>query len=320
MLGVPHLESFWLRHSRPGGAGPPPEQWAADNTMLAALRLGLHETLQFLYLEKPSAEQFAQWVLERNGGALDRARVERLSHALEGRPLAPLPMPEPVLSAADLAYFDEHGYTVLHDAVPQTQCAAAAQALYEFVHVDPGDPETWYGGPQGHSIWVPLIHHPAFWRNRDAPRIHAAFAQLWGTADLWVNADQGGFHPPERDGWPFPGPHLHWDVSLARPVPFGLQGILYLTDTAATQGAFQCVPGFHRRIDLWLESLPAGTDPRREDLEALGPRPIAGRAGDLIIWHHALPHGATPNRAALPRVVQYLTLRPAQWASAAAWV
>jgi hypothetical protein len=58
---------------------------------------------------------------------------------------------------------------------------------------------------------------------------------------------------------------LHWDVSLARPIPFGLQGILYLADTAANQGAFTCVPGFHRKIDSWLENLPAGSDPRAEE-------------------------------------------------------
>ena len=66
-----------------------------------------------------------------------------------------------------------------------------------------------------------------------------------------------------------------------------VQGVLYLTDTAANQGAFRCVPGFHRRIETWLKSLPSGADPRREDLEKFGAVPIAGRAGDLIIWHQA---------------------------------
>jgi ectoine hydroxylase-related dioxygenase (phytanoyl-CoA dioxygenase family) len=128
-----------------------------------------------------------------------------------------------------------------------------------------------------------------------------------------VNVDQAGFNPPERPDWSFPGPHLHWDVSLAQPIPFGVQGILYLTDTAADQGAFTCVPGFHRIIEDWLNALPAGTDPRAQDLRSLGPIPIAGRAGDLVIWHHALPHGASPNRSARPRVVQYLKLRPGTW-------
>ncbi|HVX58011.1 MAG TPA: phytanoyl-CoA dioxygenase family protein, partial [Candidatus Saccharimonadales bacterium] len=115
---------------------------------------------------------------------------------------------------------------------------------------------------------------------------------------------------PERPGWMFRGPHMHWDVSLARPIPFGTQGILYLTDTPAEQGAFTCVPGFHRQIDQWLDSLPVGSDPRQQDLHALGSRPIPGRAGDLIIWDHKLPHAARPNRGPRPRIVQYVNMYP----------
>ena len=103
-------------------------------------------------------------------------------------------------------------------------------------------------------------------------------------------------NPPERDGWKISWPNLHWDTSLALPIPFGVQGILYLTDTAANQGAFTCVPGFHRRIEAWLKSLPAGSDPQ-EDLAALARFLSRARAETLIIWHQALPHGSSPNRA-----------------------
>jgi ectoine hydroxylase-related dioxygenase (phytanoyl-CoA dioxygenase family) len=155
-----------------------------------------------------------------------------------------------------------------------------------------------------------LFQHAAFTANRRSPRIHKAFAQLWGTSDLWVSTDRVGFNVPERRGWMFRGPDLHWDVSLAQPIPFGTQGILYLTDTPAEQGAFTCVPGFQRRIDAWLDAVPPGADPRREDLHALGSKPIAGRAGDLIIWDHKLPHGSRPNRGTRPRIVQYLNMYP----------
>jgi ectoine hydroxylase-related dioxygenase (phytanoyl-CoA dioxygenase family) len=35
---------------------------------------------------------------------------------------------------------------------------------------------------------------------------------------------------------------------------------------------------------------------------------IAAKEGDLIIWHQALPHGNSPNRAGFPRLVQYLNM------------
>ena len=78
-------------------------------------------------------------------------------------------------------------------------------------------------------------------------------------------------------------------------------------------------PGFQRRIEDWLQSLPEGADPRKQDLSGLGAIPIAGRAGDLIIWHHALPHGSSPNRAKVPRVAQYIRMMPSQWEYNPVW-
>jgi ectoine hydroxylase-related dioxygenase (phytanoyl-CoA dioxygenase family) len=125
-----------------------------------------------------------------------------------------------------------------------------------------------------------------------------------------MTTDRCGLNPPETDAWHFPGPGLHWDVDLAPGAPFGTQGLLYLTDTAADQGAFTCVPGFHRRMDQW----PAG--PRERVLDGNAPglvpdaQPVPGRAGDLVIWDHRLPHGGSPNRASFPRIVLYLTMSP----------
>jgi hypothetical protein len=36
------------------------------------------------------------------------------------------------------------------------------------------------------------------------------------------------------------------------PIAFGVQGVLYLVDTPEDEGAFYCVPGFHRKIGPWL--------------------------------------------------------------------
>ena len=318
-IGVPYLEEFWSRKTAnlPDGG-----HWVADNTLLCGLRVGLRETLDYLLHARPSLAEFETWILERNGGAVEPARTDRLNRALSETGIAGEPadaFAEPVLSADDLAFWDENGYVVVHDAVPAENAQAAARAICEFMEADPARPETWYRGPQGHSIWIPLLHHPALWANRDAPRVRRAFAQLWGREDIWMNVDQAGFNPPERPGWFFPGPYVHWDVSLARPVPFGVQGILYLADTAADQGAFVCVPGFHRRIESWLDCLPDGIDPRKADFSAEAV-PIVGRAGDLVIWHQALPHGSSPNRGALPRIVQYMIGRPSWWGYREEWL
>jgi hypothetical protein len=325
-LGVMHLKRYWSRElaRRAGVKTAEPTEQPVDTVMLCGLQAGIHETLSYLMQRVPTFGEFEEWILELNGGAIEPERVARINAAVAGTIDPGIPpetgSSEAALTAEDLDFWDRHGYVVLHDAVTPEQCDAAARAIYEFLKVDPADPKTWYANPNGHTIWVALLRHPAFRATRESAQIHAAFAQLWGRTDLWASIDQGGFNPPERPGWRFPGPFLHWDSSIAQPVPFGVQGILYLTDTAADQGAFQCVPGFHRRLTDWLAELPPGTDPRNCQLmDTLDAQPIAGRAGDLIIWHHALPHGSSPNRSTRPRVVQYLRMTPSEWEINPVW-
>jgi hypothetical protein len=315
---LPYLETYRQRLlGLPGAALGGAD---LDFALLAGLRLGLLETLKYVHAERPLPEAFEAWVLEKNGGRLEEARLRRLQRALAGETVGSEVNLDGVagLTDADLAHWDEHGYVILRGAVSLEQAKAAELAIYAYLGMRPEDPESWYGGKQGHTIWVSLLRHRALWANRLSPRIWKAYAQLWGRADLWVNVDQGGLNPPERPGWPFPGPDLHWDTTLAEPYP-GIQGILYLADVAEDQGAFVCIPGFHKHLTSWLAGLKPGEDPRKVILEYEA-KPIAASAGDMVIWHHHLPHGASPNRAARPRVAQYLTLYPTRWTHHDRWL
>lgn len=297
-----------------------------DNLVRDALGLGLEQTQVYLLQRTPTFEEFERWIVA-TAGLPDPALVARINAAVTGAPLpeltrrwlAEIDALPPVLSAEDLAHWEEHGYVIVSDAVPEESRRAAEEAIWENAGARPDDPDTWYA-PRAQGIMLQLFQHPAFTANRRSVRVHKAFAQLWGTSDLWVTCDRGGFNPPLRPGENFNASDLHWDTSLARPMPFGTQGILYLTDTPPEQGAFRCVPGFHRRLDAWLDALPPGADPRREDLHALGVKHIGGLAGDLVIWSDKLPHGASPNRGTRPRIVQYLNLYPAGRQQSAAWL
>ena len=220
----------------------------------------------------------------------------------------------PVLSAEDRAFWEEHGYVVVHDAVSPVNTKAEEAAVWEFLEMDAGDRESWYPDPPRSSIMVEIYQHQALWDNRQIPRVHQAFAEIWDTEQLWVSFDRASMSPPNRPpNWNRTDAGLHWDRNpFNPPAKLGVQGVLYLTDTAANQGAFTCVPGFHHKMDAWLESLPKDADPKQQDLESLGAEPIAGKAGDLIIWHSSLPHGAGPNSADQPRVAQYITMFPAE--------
>jgi hypothetical protein len=324
-LGIPHLHRYWQRMLEPcKGPRDAHGEWDLDCTLLSGLGINVLEMARFLNpQDRPSFEALEEWVLATNGGALDDGELERLREALAGRRggSAAGNLDDVVgLTDEELAFWEEHGYVVVHDAVPAADRDRAAAAIYEFLDASPDEPDSWYGNKFGKTIWVPLLRHPSFVANRRSPRLVKAFAQLWGREDLWPTIDQGGMNPPEREDWTFPGPHVHWDSTLAPPHRFGVQGILYLTDTPAEQGAFCCIPGFHRRLETWLREFPAGANPREAITREPGLVPIAGKAGDLVIWHHALPHGSSPNRGKLPRVAQYVFLRPTRWEYTAKWV
>lgn len=294
--------------------------------VLAALGMGLEQTMQHVMREAPDFTAFEDWIVH-TAGAPDPVTVARIQALVDGGPVpeaaaqlhAQVDAMPPVLDAHDLAHWDAHGYVIVREAVPAADSAAAAQVVWDAVGAMPHDVESWYPhAPR--NIMLQLFQHPAFETNRRSLRIHKAYAQLWNTADLWRSTDRCGFNVPERPGHLYGAQGLHWDVSLAQPIPFCTQGILYLTDTPPEQGALTVVPGFHRTVGDWLASLPPGADPRRQDFQALGAKPVGAGAGDLVIWHQALPHGASPNRGTRPRLVQYVNMFPAEVPTHDAWL
>ena len=319
-LGVPHLKRIWsaAMAGRQGQAVDRASERQWDHTVLNAVGIGLHQTIEYLFSSGPSFAEFEDWIVT-TAGAPDARNIERLQATVNGEPysapivdwLASIDNMPPVLSADDLAFWDEHGFVVLKDAVSVNDRRNAEALIWDRVEAAPDQPNSWYQHKVDHGIMVELIQHPSLEANRRSQRIHKAFAQLWETADLWVSADRCGFHPPQRDDHPFPGPDLHWDLEFSKPLTFGTQGILYLTDTPPEQGALTVVPGFHRKLPEWHAELPTDADPNQQNLHDLGAQPIGAKAGDMVIWHQFLPHGSRPNLGEKPRIVQYINLTPA---------
>jgi hypothetical protein len=310
LRSVRGLEGLWLRATRRGSRTPAHPH--GQRMLLDTLGLGLEQTLGHLGSETPDFDSFLEWVVA-TAGPVDPVRLARYNAVLDGA-AAPLEVQahldgidaaDPVLDAAELERWDRDGYAILRGAITAEQAHRAAATVWEAAGARPDMPDSWYG-QRNNGIMVQRFQHPALQPARRSPRVHKAFAQLWGTSDLWMTIDRVGFSAPERPEHRFAAPRLHWDVSLVPPIPFGTQAILYLTDTAEDQGALELVPGFHRRIEAWLDGL-GDADPRRVDLSDAAIRVAAG-AGDLIIWRQDLPHGASPNLSDRPRIVQYMTM------------
>lgn len=315
-LGICNLQRFWekidLKKRGIIANDAYVEDWDIDVAMLAALGIGIVQTLSYLYSSDPNFEIFENWVLSANNNQLSSEKIDHFNRfVLNKSTVIQARLEDNVLSKADLAFFETNGYVVIKNAVSRIDCKATVEAICEYLEIDLNDAITWYMQHEAkQGIMVQLFQHSTIQKNRENAKIRKAYAQLWNRNDIFVNIDKVGFNPPETVSWKFSASPLHWDVSLKTPIPFGLQGMLYLTDTAANQGAFTVVPGFHNKIEDWLATLPKNTNPRQVDLYQFNPTPIAAEAGDFVIWHHALPHCASPNNAQKPRFVQYMTYAP----------
>lgn len=214
------------------------------------------------------------------------------------------------LSAEDRAFFEQNGYTVVRNVVPQQNLDAILAAMEEYLGIDIDNPNDWYRGPVHPSGMVELYQHQALWDIRQSPRIHQAFSELWGTEKLWVSVDRVNLkapqHPehPEHDHKGF----IHWDIDSSLPPSHFAQGVLCLTDTTAEMGGFQCVPELYRHWDKWLKTQPADRDPRKPELGNAQVVPVPANAGDLIIWNSMLAHGNGHNVSNRPRLAQYINM------------
>lgn len=70
-------------------------------------------------------------------------------------------------------------------------------------------------------------------------------------------------------------------------------------------------PLFHLKMEQWLQQQnKTEFELQTQNWKEWPVKSIPAKAGDLVIWHHALPHGASPNTAKHPRMVQYINMYP----------
>lgn len=299
------LEQLWKRTLDSKNADSNHTNWDNQIKTLYQLGIGMEDTLYFLYSEKPDFETFKTWINNRKREIA--SEIEDLT--------------ENVLSEQDFEFWNRNGYVVVKNAISKEDCEATQKAIWEYLKMNPDEKESWYKRHEEQKgLMLNFSDHETLNRNRFSPRVKKAYEQLYGTTNIYKTIDKVSFNPPETDHFTFLGSPLHWDISLKKPLNYGLQGLFYLTECRENDGAFHCVPGFHNLIDDWLDKLKPHENPREKALKTLHPKPITGDAGDFIIWHNALPHCATPNRGENPRMVQYLTYLPNDYNAAGEWI
>ena len=235
-----------------------------------------------------------------------------------------------VLSEDDWACWQREGYVVVRQAVDPALAAALERLVWEFEEMDADDPATWYPAARTerkrrslavNAGMVELYNHPLMWQARQSPRVHRAFADLWGTEALWVSIDRLNFMLPPEPGVEFRS-FMHWDHD---PDGAGdnVQGVLAITDQRdPAVGGFKCIPELFRDYPAWRATQPPDWDWYRPDVRAFAPTAVPLDRGDLLIFNSRLCHGIRPNLGpAGVRMAQYIAMVPAQEDDAAlrAW-
>src|SRR5271165_4683000 len=86
-LQVMHLKRYWHKSilKRDGKLEPGSfqDEWKIDTTLLTVLGLGLEQTMVYVYRERPSFEEFENWILETSG-APDAKTVDKFNQLITG--------------------------------------------------------------------------------------------------------------------------------------------------------------------------------------------------------------------------------------------
>lgn len=237
----------------------------------------------------------------------------RLNDRSNGKPLR-------VLTEEDWQFWVNNGYIVIKNAVPKEQAERLAKFLWEFEEKDPDDMDTWYTPPRRaiqmkeltNTGMVEVYNHQYLWDNRQYPKIHDAFTDIWGTEKLWVTIDRANLNLPIKPGYEYKG-FIHWDYD-PETKPQNVQGVLALSDqTDENVGGFQCIPELFRTYDTWKLTQPADRDHFKPDTTGFDLVKVKMNVGDLLIFNSLQPHGIRPNRSVNKvRLAQYISMMPAQ--------
>jgi ectoine hydroxylase-related dioxygenase (phytanoyl-CoA dioxygenase family) len=225
-----------------------------------------------------------------------------------------------VLSEEDWNFWTNNGYVIIRDAVPREQAEATARFIWEFEEKDPDNQDTWYTAPRAEMMMkeltntgmVEVYNDQMLWNNRQYPKIHAAFADIWGTEKLWVTIDRANLNFPLRPGFEYKA-FIHWDYDPDTK-PQNVQGVLALADqNDENMGGFQCIPELFRTYDTWKQTQPQDRDHFKPDTTGFTPTKVKLNAGDLLIFNSLQPHGIRANLTTdKVRIAQYISMMPAE--------
>jgi hypothetical protein len=224
------------------------------------------------------------------------------------------------LPAEDVDFFREQGYLVVRGVLGPDEARHFGRLVMDLLPRDLHIPEYWdsvagrikpyytpgnqtFDGPE----FIPLYQHPT---------LYAIMAQLHGHPNLLVR--DGSIGITIRNDAQTDGPmsqDLHLDPAvpdiddfLFTPEEVEIGGCYYLTDVEPDGGGIRVVPGGPRIVEQEARAADRGRQlyDKWRQIPHLDTVEVTGRAGDFVLMHHLMPHGASHNRRPITRLAQFL--------------
>mmetsp|Transcript_8651 Transcript_8651/g.24318 ORF Transcript_8651/g.24318 Transcript_8651/m.24318 type:complete len:913 (+) Transcript_8651:63-2801(+) len=244
------------------------------------------------------------------------------------------------------------GFVVIKSVADESMVKTAYDLLWEFLEeADAGSAvrrnkvDTWWSGRDGHG-WAGAAddgiiqgrgigQSEVLWSLRGLPTVRKVFADLWGTEQLVSSFDGAGVFRPygihreyktTKKNW------YHLDQAHYKRGLHCVQGLVTLKDATEETGGLVVVPRSHRfhndiccrykAGDMTSDFLSINVNDRVLTEGNLGPRMVAAKAGDMILWDSRTIHcNTSPLKESwdllqgndLVRAVCYICMTPAAW-------
>ncbi|QDP95236.1 phytanoyl-CoA dioxygenase family protein [Microlunatus elymi] len=227
-----------------------------------------------------------------------------------------------VLSAEQLAQFDEQGYVIIKGALSRTEAEAYRQSILSMMPSNLELPPHWgsyegrikpMAGPDDQTFdtpeLLPLMTNEKLYRAAGELLQSSALRVMDGSVGITIRNDSHRDQPLSQT--------LHLDASVPRTADdftFTVQelqvgGCYYLTDVEPNGGGIHVVPGGHKIVEEECRAAGSGGRHLHQDwkqIEHLESVEITGEAGDFALLHHLMPHGASHNRNPTARVAYFV--------------
>jgi hypothetical protein len=221
------------------------------------------------------------------------------------------------LTQEEIDLFWEQGYIVVRGALTPDEVKHFARLIVDLLPRDLNLPDHW-GSFSGRikPFYTPgnqTFDGPEFiplWQN---PKLYAAMTQLVRYSKLRMRDGSIGItlrnDAPADEELSQP---LHLDAAvpgetdnfLFTEEEVEVGGCYYLTDVEPDGGGVRVVPGGHRMVEAEARAVPNGRQlhNRWNNIEHMKTVDVPGRAGDFVVMHHLMPHGASHNHRSTTRL------------------